>query len=84
MKEHSRLSEPYDLCKVYAGTMSPLKGTFKDSEVNRPVSSTEGAPVSQPLNGPDAATSANLILPFSTQFLLFFQFLNFQGKVIQK
>lgn len=44
VKEHSRLSEPYDLCKVYAGSMSLLKGTSKDSEVNRPASSLEGAP----------------------------------------
>lgn len=48
VNEHSRLSESYDLCKVYARTMSLLKGTFKDSEVNRTVSSLKGAPTLQP------------------------------------
>lgn len=44
VNEHSRLSESYDLCKAYAGSMSLLKRTFKDSEVNRPVSSFKGTP----------------------------------------
>lgn len=48
VNEHSRLSESYDLCKVYAGSMSLLRGTFKDSEVNRPVSSLKGAPSRSP------------------------------------
>lgn len=42
VNEHSRLSNSRDLCKVFAGSMSLLKGTFKDSEVNRPVSSLKG------------------------------------------
>lgn len=80
VNEHSGLSESSDLCKVYAGEHVFSKGgSFKDSEVN----SLKGIP-SHSLNSPDAAMSANLILQFSTQFLLFFQFLNFQGKVIQK
>lgn len=44
VNEHSRLSDSYDLCKVFVGSMSLLKGTFKDSEGNRPVSSLKGAP----------------------------------------
>lgn len=48
VNEHSRLSEAYDLCRVYGGSMSLLKGTFKDSEVNRPVSSLKGTPSHSP------------------------------------
>lgn len=42
VNEHSRLSDSHDLCKVFAGSMSLLKGTFKGSKVNRPVSSLKG------------------------------------------
>lgn len=89
VKEHSRLSESYDLCKVYTGKES-LNVPSSKGNIQRQwgeqacFQSWRRTPVSQPPNGPDAATSANLILPFSTQFLLFVQFLNFQGKVIQK
>lgn len=42
VNEHSRLSDSRDLCKVFAGSVSLLKGTFKDCEVNGPVSSLRG------------------------------------------
>lgn len=65
VKEHSRLSESYDLCKVYAGTVSLLKGTFKDSEVNRPVSSLEGA---HPSPSPRMAQTLPQVLTSSCHF----------------
>lgn len=65
VKEHSRLSESYDLCKVYSGTMSLLKGTFKDSEVNRPVSSLEGA---HPSPSPRMAQTLPQVLTSSCHF----------------
>lgn len=65
VKEHSRLSESYDLCKVYTGTVSLLKGTFKDSEVNRPVSSLEGA---HPSPSPRMAQTLPQVLTSSCHF----------------
>lgn len=65
VKEHSRLSESYDLCKVYTGTVSLLKGTFKDSEVNRPVSSLEGA---HPSPSPRMAQTLPQMLTSSCHF----------------
>lgn len=65
VKEHSRLSESYDLCKVYTGTVSLLKGTFKDSEVNRPVSSLEGA---HPSPSPRVAQTLPQVLTSSCHF----------------
>lgn len=65
VKEHSRLSESYDLCKVYSGTVSLLKGTFKDSEVNRPVSSLEGA---HPSPSPRMAQTLPQVLTSSCHF----------------
>lgn len=65
VKEHSRLSESYDLCKVYTGTVSLLKATFKDSEVNRPVSSLEGA---HPSPSPRMAQTLPQVLTSSCHF----------------